>query len=40
MLLAKAAIRAVLLGLLPAIPAAAEPFFFSTGNPYGKIATA
>ena len=29
-----------LLGLLTAMPAAADPFFFSTGNPDGKIATA
>jgi len=28
------------IGLLPALPAAADPFFFSTGNPDGKIATA
>ena len=31
---------AVALGLLTAMPAAADPFFFSTGNPDGKIATA
>jgi hypothetical protein len=30
----------VLLGLLTALPAAATPFFFSTGNPDGLIATA
>jgi len=30
----------VFLGLLPAMPAAADPFFFSTGIPDGKIATA
>ncbi len=34
-----AAIPVLLLGLLPAIPAAATPFFFSTGNPDGLIAT-
>jgi hypothetical protein len=34
-----AAIPALLLGLLPAIPAVATPFFFSTGNPDGLIAT-
>lgn len=34
-----AAIPALLLGLLPAIPAAATPFFFSTGDPDGLIAT-
>lgn len=34
-----AAIPALLLGLLPAIPAAATPFFFSTGAPDGLIAT-
>src|SRR5215472_665147 len=37
---AKAAIPAFLIGLLPALPAAATQFFFSTGNPDGKIATA
>ncbi len=31
---------AVVLGLLTATPAAATPFFFSTGNPDGKMATA
>lgn len=31
---------AVALGLLTAMPAAADPFFFSTGDPDGKIATA
>ena len=31
---------ALLLGMLSAMPAAADPFFFSTGNPDGKIATA
>ena len=30
---------AALLGLLTAVPAAATPFFFSTGNPDGKMAT-
>jgi hypothetical protein len=37
----KLAIPAALIGLLPATPAAADvfPFFFSTGNPDGKIAT-
>jgi hypothetical protein len=37
----KLAIPAALIGLLPAAPAAAteQPFFFSTGNPDGKIAT-
>jgi hypothetical protein len=38
---AKLAISAALIGLLPAMAAAAEtPFFFSTGTPDGKIATA
>lgn len=36
---AKTLIPGMLLGLLPAIPAAAAPFFFSTGDPDGKIAT-
>jgi hypothetical protein len=36
----KAAGAAALLSLLTAIPAAADPFFFSTGNPDGLIATA
>ena len=31
---------AISIGLLTALPAAADPFFFSTGNPDGKIATA
>ena len=31
---------AVVLGLLTATPAEATPFFFSTGNPDGKMATA
>jgi PEP-CTERM motif len=31
---------AVLIGLLTAMPAAASPFFFSTGDPDGKMATA
>jgi hypothetical protein len=31
---------AVLFGLATAMPAAADPFFFSTGTPDGKIATA
>jgi hypothetical protein len=35
----KASGAAVLLGLLPALPAAADPFSFSTGNPDGLIAT-
>jgi PEP-CTERM motif len=37
----KLAIPAALIGFLPAAPAAAteQPFFFSTGNPDGKIAT-
>ena len=33
-----AAIPALLFGLLPAIPVAANPFFFSTGSPDGLIA--
>lgn len=37
---AKTLIPSMLLTLLPAIPAAAAPFFFSTGNPDGRIATA
>jgi len=37
---AKTAGMAVLLGLLTPLPAAADPFFFSTGNPDGRIATA
>jgi len=36
----KASAVAVTVGLLTALPAAATPFFFSTGNPDGKIATA
>jgi hypothetical protein len=36
----KASAAAVSMGLLTAIPTAATPFFFSTGNPDGKIATA
>jgi len=36
----KVSAAAVSMGLLTAIPAAATPFFFSTGNPDGKIATA
>jgi PEP-CTERM motif len=37
----KVAIPAALIGFLPAAPAAAteQPFFFSTGNPDGKVAT-
>ena len=31
---------AVLIGLLTTMPAAATPFFFSTGSPDGKMATA
>jgi PEP-CTERM motif len=38
--LIKASGTAALLGLLTAIPAAADPFFFSTGNPDGRMATA
>ena len=34
------AISAISISLLTALPAAATPFFFSTGNPDGKIATA
>ena len=37
---AKPAVAATLLCLLPALPAAASPFFFSTDDPDGKIATA
>jgi len=37
---AKFAISALLIGLLPAMPAAADVLLFSTGNPDGKIATA
>src|SRR5579864_7210773 len=36
---ARLAIPAVLIGLLPATSAAADAFFFSIGNPDGKIAT-
>jgi hypothetical protein len=36
----KAAAMAVSLGLLTALPAAADPFFFTTGSPDGLIATA
>lgn len=36
----KASAVVVTVGLLTALPAAATPFFFSTGNPDGKIATA
>jgi hypothetical protein len=35
----KASVMAALLGLLTAVPAAATPFTFSTGNPDGLIAT-
>jgi hypothetical protein len=35
----KLAIPVAMIGLLPATPAAADTFFFSTGNPDGKIAT-
>jgi hypothetical protein len=35
----KLVIPAALIGLLPVTPAGAEVFFFSTGNPDGKIAT-
>jgi hypothetical protein len=34
------AVSALSIGLLTALPAAATPFFFSTGDPDGKIATA
>ena len=38
---AKLAISVAVIGLLSAVPAAADtPFFFSTGNPDGRIATA
>ena len=38
---AKLAISVAVIGLLSAVPAAAEtPFFFSTGKPDGKMATA
>jgi hypothetical protein len=37
---AKLAITLALIGLLPAVAAAETPFFFSTGDPDGKIATA
>lgn len=37
---AKPAVAATLVCMLPALPAAASPFFFSTGNPDGKIAAA
>ena len=37
---AKLAISAALIGLLPAAAAAADPIFFSTGDPDGKMATA
>ena len=38
---AKLAISVSVIGLLSAVPAAADaPFFFSTGDPDGKIATA
>src|SRR4029077_17386646 len=33
-------IPAALIGLLPAMPAAADSFFFSTGDPDGRMATA
>jgi hypothetical protein len=36
----KLAISVAIIGLLPAAPAAAQSFFFSTGDPDGKIATA
>ena len=39
-LIAKTSGAAALLGLLTAMPAAADPFFFSTGNPDGRMATA
>ena len=35
----KLTIPVAMIGLLPATPAAADTFFFSTGNPDGKIAT-
>jgi PEP-CTERM motif len=37
---AKFVIPMALTGLLPAVPATADPFFFSTGAPDGKMATA
>jgi hypothetical protein len=37
---ARLAISVALIGLLPAVAAAETPFFFSTGDPDGKIATA
>jgi hypothetical protein len=37
---ARLAILVALIGLLPAVPAAADTIFFSTGDPDGKIATA
>ena len=39
-LIGRAAVVAMPVGLLTALPAAADPFFFSTGNPDGKMATA
>src|SRR6516162_4196487 len=37
---AKFVIPIALIGLIPAVPAAADPFFFSTGAPDFKMATA
>lgn len=37
--LARLAVPVALIGLLPTMPATADTFFFSTGNPDGKIAT-
>lgn len=37
---AGSAVAAIAIGLLTALPAAADPFFFSTGDPDGLIATA
>jgi hypothetical protein len=39
-LIAQTALAAIPIGLLVALPASADPFFFSTGNPDGKMATA
>ena len=38
--IAKAVLAALPIGLLTALPASADPFFFSTGNPNGLMATA
>ena len=37
---AKASALAAMLGLVFALPATASPFFFSTGDPDGRMATA